>query len=200
MVVCGMTLLKPPLLAAQYLIKAKDTREILKWMPRKGKHAIALEKHLGLSPKEYRKMLVEKTKVVEQLMCARDWSAITYNHVPSLAMSRYTKAFTKNDSVRFDEFKNSATTIKAGALYPYDVLKSLIVDRFELVPDPNGGRPTLEKIEGASFDLECDYLIPAVSQSADLKLLPSEWEIEMTSWSTIKTNGCPFIAGGKNVR
>ena len=36
MVVCGRTLLKPPLLAAQYLIKAKDTREILKWMPRKG--------------------------------------------------------------------------------------------------------------------------------------------------------------------
>ena len=61
-------------------------------------------------------MLVEKTKVVEQLMCARDWSNITYDHVPSLAMSRYTKAFTKNDSNRFDAFKNAATTIKAGAL------------------------------------------------------------------------------------
>ena len=96
-----------------------------KWMPRKGKHAIALEKYLNLSPKGYRKMLVEKTKVVEQLMCARDWSNITYDHVPSLAMSRYTKAFTKNDSNRFDAFKNAATTIKAGALYPYDVLKSL---------------------------------------------------------------------------
>ena len=96
-----------------------------KWMPRKGKQAIALEKHLGLSPKEYRKSLVEKTKVVEQLMCAGQWSQITYNHVPSLAMSRYTKAFVKNDSVRFDEFKNTAKTIKAGALYPYDVLKSL---------------------------------------------------------------------------
>ena len=96
-----------------------------KWMPRKGKHAIALEKYLNLSPKGYRKMLVEKTKVVEQLMCARDWSNITYDHVPSLAMSRYTKAFAKNDSNRFDAFKNAATTIKAGALYPYDVLKSL---------------------------------------------------------------------------
>lgn len=96
-----------------------------KWMPRKGKHAIALERHLGLTPKGYRKMLVEKTKVVEQLMCAGQWSKITYNHVPSLAMSRYTKAFVKNDKVRFDEFKNTAKTIKAGALYPYDVLKSL---------------------------------------------------------------------------
>ncbi len=80
-----------------------------------------------------------------------------------------------------------------------DVLKSLIVDRFELVPDPNGGRPTLEKIEGASFELECDYLIPAVSQSADLKLLPSEWEIEMTSWATIKTNGKDYMTSRKGI-
>lgn len=96
-----------------------------KWMPRKGKHAISLERHLGLSPKGYRKLLVDKTNVVETAMCSNQWSKITYDHVPSLAMSRYTKAFTKNDGVRFDEFKNSAKTIKAGALYPYDILKSL---------------------------------------------------------------------------
>jgi formate dehydrogenase beta subunit len=80
-----------------------------------------------------------------------------------------------------------------------DVLKSLIVDRFELVPDPNGGRPTLEKIEGASFEMECDYLIPAVSQSADLKLLPEEWEIERTSWATIKTNGKDYMTSRKGI-
>ena len=34
-----------------------------------------------------------------------------------------------------------------------NVLKSLLIDMFELVPDPNGGRPTLEKIEGASFEM-----------------------------------------------
>ncbi len=80
-----------------------------------------------------------------------------------------------------------------------DVLKSLIVDRFELVPNPDGGRPTLEKVEGASFEIECDYLIPAVSQSADLKLLPQEWEIEMTSWSTIKTNGKDYMTSRKGI-
>lgn len=80
-----------------------------------------------------------------------------------------------------------------------DVLKSLTVDRFELVPDPNGGRPQLQKVEGASFDIECDYLIPAVSQSADLKLLPSEWEIEMTSWATIKTNGKDYMTSRKGI-
>jgi len=80
-----------------------------------------------------------------------------------------------------------------------DVLKSLTVDRFELVPDPNGGRPTLEKIEGASFDIECDYLIPAVSQSADLKLIPEDWEIERTSWATIKTNGKDYMTSRKGI-
>ncbi len=80
-----------------------------------------------------------------------------------------------------------------------DVLKSLTVDKFELVPDPDGGRPQLVKIEGASFDLEVDYLIPAVSQSADLDLLPEEWEIEMTSWATIKTNGKDYMTSRKGI-
>jgi len=80
-----------------------------------------------------------------------------------------------------------------------NVLKSLLIDRFELVPNPNGGRPTLEKIEGASFEMECDYLIPAVSQSADLKLLPADWEIERTSWATIKTNGKDYMTSRKGI-
>jgi len=80
-----------------------------------------------------------------------------------------------------------------------DVLKSLLVDKFELVPDPNGGRAQLVKIEGASYEIETDYLIPAVSQSADLDLLPEEWDIEMTSWATIKTNGKDYMTSRKGV-
>lgn len=80
-----------------------------------------------------------------------------------------------------------------------DVLKSLLIDKFELVPDPNGGRAELVKIEGESYEIETDFIIPAVSQSADLKLLPPEWEIEMTSWSTIKTNGKDYMTSRKGV-
>ena len=80
-----------------------------------------------------------------------------------------------------------------------DVLKSLLVDKFELVPDPNGGRAELVKIEGESYTIETDFLIPAVSQSADLKLLPPEWEIEMTSWATIKTNGKDYMTSKKGI-
>lgn len=97
-----------------------------KWMPRKGKEAIALERFMKLSPKAYRQMLVKLTNVVEQLMCSKDWSVIKYEHLPSLAMARYSKAFDKHDSARFDAYKNSDTTkINAGAVYPYDILKTL---------------------------------------------------------------------------
>ncbi|MCF6205868.1 MAG: FAD-dependent oxidoreductase [Sulfurovum sp.] len=73
-------------------------------------------------------------------------------------------------------------------------ITKLKVNRFELVPDPDGGRPQLVKIEGADFEIECDFLIPAVSQAADLQLLPEEWNIELTSWNTILTNGRDFMS------
>jgi len=80
-----------------------------------------------------------------------------------------------------------------------DILKSLTIDKYELVPDPGGGRPQLEKIEGASFDMDVDYLIPAVSQSADLDFIPQEWELDMTSWATLKTNGKDYMTSRKGV-
>jgi len=80
-----------------------------------------------------------------------------------------------------------------------DVLKSLLIDKFELVPDPNGGRAQLVKIEGASETIEVDYLIPAVSQSADFSHLPEEWELEMTSWASLKTNGKDYMTSRKGV-
>ncbi|MDY0195076.1 MAG: FAD-dependent oxidoreductase [Sulfurovaceae bacterium] len=72
-------------------------------------------------------------------------------------------------------------------------ITKLLVNRFELVPDPNGGRAQLVKIEGGDFEIECDYLIPAVSQAADLQLLPAEWELAMTSWGTLLTNGKDYM-------
>ncbi len=80
-----------------------------------------------------------------------------------------------------------------------DNLKKLKVNRFELIPNPDGGRPKLQKIEGADFEIECDYLIPAVSQSADLSLLPEEWNIELTSWGTIKTDGKTYMSSKEGV-
>jgi len=80
-----------------------------------------------------------------------------------------------------------------------DTLRKLIINKFELVPDPDGGRPQLVKIEGADYEIECDYLIPAVSQSAELSFIPEEWELEMTSWGTLKTNGRDYMTSRKGI-
>ncbi|MBI3873961.1 MAG: FAD-dependent oxidoreductase [Arcobacter sp.] len=73
------------------------------------------------------------------------------------------------------------------------VIKSLLINQYELVPDPNGGRAELVKRDDGDFEIECDYLIPAVSQSSDLQILPKEWELAMTSWGTLQTNGKDFM-------
>ena len=72
-------------------------------------------------------------------------------------------------------------------------ITKLKVNTFELVPDPNGGRAQLVKIEGGDMEIDCDYLIPAVSQALDLQILPEEWNIEMTSWASIMTNGKDYM-------
>ncbi|MEF3192229.1 MAG: FAD-dependent oxidoreductase [Campylobacterales bacterium] len=80
-----------------------------------------------------------------------------------------------------------------------NVLKKVLVDVFELVPDPNGGKPQMIKKEGASYFLECDYLIPAVSQDADLTYLPEEWEIAKTSWNTVLTDSKHYMSSRKGI-
>ena len=99
-----------------------------KWMPRKGVQAAELRAHFGMTPKSYRKMLVNLTKVVEQNMCAQDWSSINYSHVPSVAAARYQAAFKRHNPVGFEKYKAALKTgeakVNAGAVYPYDVIKS----------------------------------------------------------------------------
>jgi len=99
-----------------------------KWMPRKGEKSAELRNALGMSPKTYRKTLVNLTKVVEQNMCANDWNNINYNHVPSVAASRYQKAFKKHDPEGYEAYasklEKGEAKINAGAVYPYDIIKA----------------------------------------------------------------------------
>ena len=104
-----------------------------KWMPRKGNLAAALRAHLGMTPKQYRKTLVNLTKVVETQMCAKDWDNINFEHVPSLASSRYKKAFYRNAEAAFkayvDKLTRGEAKVSAAAVYPYDVLKGVKIGR-----------------------------------------------------------------------
>ena len=106
-----------------------------KWMPRKGKDAVELREFMQWSPKYYRKTLVNLTKVVETQMCAKDWDNINFNHVPSVASSRYKKAFSRHTDkykewtaalVSTDPEVKASVKVNAGAVYPYDVLKGVV--------------------------------------------------------------------------
>ena len=105
-----------------------------KWMPRKGEVAVELRNALGMSPKQYRKTLVNLTKVVETQMCAKDWNNINFSHVPSVASARYKKAFWRNAKDTYESYVASLVKgddpkvkVNAGAVYPYDVLKGLSI-------------------------------------------------------------------------
>lgn len=108
---------------------------VAKWLPRQGQIAARIRGFLRLSAKDYRKMLVRLTTVVETQMCNNDWDQINYSHVPSVAMKNYNKAFKRHDEQRFSNYIDSVRTgkvnndtgkiekINTGAVYPYQVIK-----------------------------------------------------------------------------
>lgn len=103
-----------------------------KWMPRQGPIAAKIRQHLDLSPKQYRKMLVGMTTVVETQMCENRWGDVTYEHVPSKAIGKYARAFGRHDGERFTKFKQKAVSgevkVNAGAVFPCDVVNLLSRD------------------------------------------------------------------------
>ncbi|HNT95461.1 MAG TPA: DUF2828 family protein [Thermotogota bacterium] len=108
-----------------------------KWMPRKGEQAAWLRNQLKLTPKQYRKLLVRLTRVVESQMAVGEWDEIDYAKVPSLAFSRYARAFTRHSTERVERFlqevKEGKSHINATAVYPYDIVKNFL--RFLLEED-----------------------------------------------------------------
>ncbi len=111
---------------------------LAKWMPRKkayGNFAGKMRKHLKMTPSQYRHMIVEMSNTVEQKMCSKEWTAIDYSKIPSVAFNKYRKAWVRNDENRFKDFiakakKAIETTgeklIKASAIFPYDIYKSWV--------------------------------------------------------------------------
>lgn len=106
-----------------------------KWMPRKGSIAVELTRFMKLTPKQYRKMIVGLTQVVETQMCAKSWNEINFSHVPSVASARYQKAFGRNASEAYTRYikelqkpqseRDPAVKINAGAVFPHDVVRSV---------------------------------------------------------------------------
>jgi hypothetical protein len=111
------------------LEESANANLLAKWFPRKGPWFVAMHRYLGLTPKEFRKKLVEMTKVVETQMCNREWAGIKYEHVPSIAMNKYRKAFFKHDEVRMKAYIEAVHSgdakINAKVLFPHQLFQAI---------------------------------------------------------------------------
>jgi hypothetical protein len=138
--------------AKAYAIVAKALSEgnglAAKWMPRKGAIAVELRNFMELSPKQYRKLLVRLTNVVETKMCAREFDSINFSHVPSVAMSRYMTAFHKRAPYAFTAYKEAlkrgdkSVKVNASAVYPYDIVR-MVRPRYSYYSSPVAHDPVV---------------------------------------------------------
>lgn len=126
--------------------KEKSISLLAKWCPSintSSKETKALGRKLcyklGLSEKKYRKMLSKLRgylKVVEKRMSAKEFALIDYEAVPSLAMTKYRKAFCRNDEERFKDFitniKNGKAKINSGVSYPYELIRPYVTSFLRL--------------------------------------------------------------------
>lgn len=106
-----------------------------KWMPRENKSHGDIAKYLmarfGIPPKIYRKMLSGLSgNLIERKMCQNMWEAINFQHVPSVAMKNYRKAFSRHQPERFVDFlesvKKGEAKINTSALSPVDIVQKYI--------------------------------------------------------------------------
>ena len=117
--------------AVEVWLKAmKDGNALaFKWAPRKDKKgAKPLRDAAAMNEAMWRKFMVANSDTVEQKLCAGMFDSINFEHVPSVAMSRYHKAFNKNAEDLFAKYKDAlvkgTAKIHAGAVFPHDVVKS----------------------------------------------------------------------------
>lgn len=104
---------------------------LAKWLPRKKQFsnlAFRIRKDFGWSNKQYRKIIVELSNTVEQLMSKNEWDNIQYDKLPSVAGNKYRTAFYKHDEARYTEFINSVLKgekkINSSTLFPYQLYQA----------------------------------------------------------------------------
>lgn len=158
-----------------------------KWTPRQGKFANTLRKALGLSHKEYRVKLKTLSNTTEQKMSSNKWDQIEYSHVPSLCMSKNTKAFKKRDEDRFSEFKEGLikdeVKVNASVLFPHDIFTALdnggdeivLTKQWESLPNYLGAQNILPMIDvSGSMESIVSGSVSAMDISVALGLYISE--------------------------
>ena len=123
-------------------VQCKTPSLLGKWMPSENtssqktrKTAAVVRKHIGMTPKQYRKtlsVLRARINVLERLMSEGRWDEIEFDKIPSKAGLKYKNAFARHDIERMkknpevktyaDFAKDTTTKVNAKDLYPYEVV------------------------------------------------------------------------------
>jgi len=159
-----------------------DNRDALlaKWMPREGKSLnqdfrLAFMSNTKLTPRNYRQLLANTSRTVEQQMSRKEFGDINYSHVPSQAMNRYRTAFHKQDGERFTQYIEKVTSgeekINAGAIFPYQLYEAW----------------SLERCIDAGIDAQWNWL-PDYLKDSEKQILP----VCDVSGSMMCANGLPM--------
>lgn len=121
-----LTTIKPSLLAKWLPSINASSHETIRL-------AKILIKNLNMTPRTYRKMLVElrkKINIVETHISNKDYKSIDYSKIPSQASMKYREAFYRNDSTRYIEFLDNLSkgtvNINSSTLYPNDIVGKIL--------------------------------------------------------------------------
>ena len=137
-----------------------------KWMPRQGPAAARLAKHMGLSPKQWRRLVVSNSNTVEQKLCAKDFSNIEYGHVPSVAAKLYQNTFQRHDPTGYEKYKQKLVSgeakINASAIFPHDVVVGALKGQSDIanaqwkaLPDYINGAAGILPMVDVSGSMDC---------------------------------------------
>ena len=77
-------------------------------------------------------------------------------------------------------------------------IKALKINRYELIKSDTSPKGELKLIEDGGVMLECDILIPAVSQEMDFPL-DSSFGVEISKWKTIAVDDASFSTTKKGI-
>ena len=91
---------------------------------------IKISNKLGVNLTQYRKRyltpLRKKLNIVEQEMCSKQWDQVNYEKVPSIAGSKYKKAFNRHDKERYSEYlssvKKGEKKMNTSVLMPHQIV------------------------------------------------------------------------------
>lgn len=179
--------MKPTQEIIEFLAKDLENNLLCKWFPRKGEWFNKMRNHLGLTPKEFRKLIVSRSNTVEQKLCANKTDEINYSHVPSIAMNIYRKTFFEKDKDRYQAYIDSVlegkTKINASVLFPHQLVQayakkehsSSIMAQWEALPN---------YMEGST-----ERIIPVCDVSGSMKGLPMEVSIGLGLYISERNEG-----------